>query len=279
MRIGSHVFAGALFGATTVFVSISADARSQRHHTLRATHFARPDVSAPAANHGGPGGTQKRDDHGASDTGDSLNKGGRNSERLGRPGLIKTGTEGTLGGTENWRAFAKEATPPDPHMKDLGPVETRISVAPRLHGVKSDRLRRAKTKFKAVPGHGPQAHPKLPPATIVRNAIGVPIHPQGAENKGDQWKTPNPAGAGRTLKPLAVNGLTGVTRIGLRPQASNQLPANGGGSASRAITTMNYSNVGGSIMMRPNAMPGVIGGPAKNVVGILNGTTIHWPHQ
>jgi hypothetical protein len=190
MRIGFYLFAGVLFGAATVLVSTVADARSHHHYRLRATPFARPDVSAPPASHVAPIGTLKRVDHGASGTDDALSKGDRNAKRPGQPGPTKTGTEATPGGTENASAGApaKEATSPGEHMKDLGAVDTRISVAPRVHSVKSDRVRSAKTKFKIVPGHNLRAHPKLAPPTVDRNAIGVPIRPRGSRTRAANGK-------------------------------------------------------------------------------------------
>jgi hypothetical protein len=173
---------------------------------------------------------------------------------------------------------AKDSTSPGVHMKDLGPVDTRISVEPRPHGVKPDRIRSAKTKLKLVLGRGLRVHPRLAPATVVRNAIGVPIYSQGTDNKGSQGKVPDQAGAGGTPKPASGNGGTGVAGLGLRPQASNPLPTNGGGSPSPATMAMNHSSISGSIMLRPATAPSVIGGPAKNVFSSLNGTTFRQRH-
>ncbi len=270
MRIGFYLFAGVLFGAATLLASTVADARSHRHYRLRATPFARQGVSATAASHVAPGGTLKSEDHGASNTDGAFTKGGQNAGRPGQPGPTKAGTESAPGGIENAGAPAKEATPPDGHMKDLGPVDTRISVAPRLHSVKSDGIRSAKTKFRVVPGHSLRAHPKLASPAIVRNAIGMPIDPQSVENQGGRWKALDPDGTGGTLKPRARNG-TGSAGLGLRPQASNPV-------FSPAITTMNHSNISGNIMLRPSTTPVAIGGPAKNSVGALNGTTFRQRH-
>jgi hypothetical protein len=141
-------------------------------------------------------------------------------------------------------------------------------VEPRLYQAKPGRIRSAKTKFKLVPWRGLQVRPKLAPATVVRNAIGMPIHPQRADKNG--------SGTGGTPKPHVGNGGTGVSGLGLRPQASNPVPTNG--LHSPATTTMNHSSVVGSIILRPTTAPGVIGGPAKNVVGSLNGTNFRQRH-
>jgi hypothetical protein len=278
MRIGLYLLAGALFGAPTILVNSAADAHPRHHHWLHAAHFVRPDVSVPPANHIAPPGTPKPEDHGASQADDAFTKRSRNTGRASQPGTTKTGSEGTPGGIKdaNTGTPAKETTSPDVHMKDLGPVDTRISVEPRLRGLKPDKIRSAKTKFKLVPLHRLQAHPKLAPATVARNAIGVPIHPQGTDSKGSQGKVPDQAGTNGTPKPAAGNGGTGVAGLGLQPQVSNPVPTNG--LHSPATTTMNHSSIGGSIVLRPTTAPGVIGGPAKNVVGALNGTTFRQRH-
>jgi hypothetical protein len=272
MRIGFYLVAGALFGAPAMLVNSAADAHPHHPHRLHAAHFVRPNVSEPPASHVIPTGTPKPEDHSASGSDDAFTKGSRNTGHHGQPGPTKTGTEGTPGGIKDAGAPAKETTPADVHMKDLGPVDTRISVVPRLRGVKPGRVRSAKTKFKVVPGHGLQVHPKLAPATVVRNAIGAPIHPQGNDNKGSQGKVPEQIGAGGTPKPAPGNGGTGIIGLGLRRQA------NGAGSPSPATVAMNHSSISGSIMLRPATAPAVIGGPAKNVVGALNGTTFRQRH-
>jgi hypothetical protein len=278
MRIGLYLLAGALFSAPMMLVNSVADAHPHHHHRLQAAHFVRPDVSVPPANHIAPPGALKPEDHGVSQADGAFTKGSRNTGRPGKPGTTKTGSEGTPGGIKDASTgtLAKDTTSPDVHMKDLGPVDTRISVEPRLHGVKPDRIRSAKTKFKLPPRHGLQVRPRLAPATVVRNAIGVPIHPQGTDNKGSQGKVPDQAGAGGTPKPAAGNGEAGVAGLGLQPQISNPVPTNG--LHSPPTTTMNHSSIGGNVMLRPTTAPGVIGGPAKNVVGALNGTTFRQRH-
>ena len=255
MRIDFYLVAGALFGAPMMLANSAADGHPHHHHGLHVVHFVRPAVSVPLANHIAPAGTLKFED-GASDT-----KGGRNAGPPGQPGTTKTGNEGTSGGIKDASTGtpAKNTTSPDVHMKDLGPVETRISVEPRLHGIEPDRIRSAKTKFKLLPRNGLQLHPRLAPATVVRNAIGVSIHPQGTENKGSRGKVPDQSGTSGTPKPAAGNGGTGVAGLELRPQIFNPF--------------LNHSSISGSIMVRPATAPGVIGAPAKNVVDALNGTT------
>jgi hypothetical protein len=279
MRIGFYLRAGALFGATAILASSAAHARPH-HHGLHAEHLARPDVSAPPANHVAPTGTLKPEDHGVADTDDAFTKAARNAGRPGQPGPAKSASDGTLGAIKdaNTGGSVKDTTPPDVHMKDLGPVDTGISAEPRPHSTKPGTVRSAKTKFKVVPGHGPQAHPRLAPATVVRNAIGVPIHPQGTDNKSGQEKMPDHLGAGGAPKPSAGNGGTGVVGLGLRPQVPNIVTTNRGGSPTPAIPAINHSSIGGSIALRPTTAPGVIGGPAKNVVGALNGTTFRQRH-
>jgi hypothetical protein len=279
MRIGFCFLAGALFGVPTTLMGSAADAHWHHHHRLRTAHFARPGVLVPPPIRVAPASAPKPEDHGASGTGDAFTKGGRNAGLPGEPAPTKTGREGAPGGIENASTGApgEKTTPPNGHMKDLGPVDTGISAVPRLHSAKSDRARSAKTKFKIVPGHSLRAHPKLAPATVVRNAIGVPIHPHGTDNKGSQGKVPDQASPGGTPKAAAGNGGTGMARLGLQPQAANAVSING--PHSPATTTISHSSIGGSIMFRPTAAPGIIGGPAKNVVGALNGTTFHQRHQ
>jgi hypothetical protein len=268
MRIGFYLLAGVLFGALSALVSPAADARPHHHQRLHAAHFVRPNAAALPAVHNDPTGIAKPQDHGASDADGAFAKGGRNAEHPSQPATTKAGGEGTPDGVRDASSGtpAKDATSPDVHVKDLGPVDTRISVEPPLRGVKTGRIRSAKTKFKAVSRRGLQVHPKLAPTTAVRNSIGVRIRPQGADKGG---------GAGGTPKPPAGNGGPGVAGFGLRPKAFNSAPAGRGGLPA---TTMNHPNIGGGTMLRPTTASGVIGGPAKNVVGALNGTTFRRRH-
>jgi len=277
MRIGLYLLAGVLFGTPTMLMNSAADAHPHHHHGLQAAHFVRPVVFVLPANHIAPVGTLKPEDHGAPEANDALTKSSWNTGRPGQSGTTKTGSEGAPGGIKDASTGtpAKDTTSPDVRVKDLGPVDTSISVEPRLHGVKPDRIRSAKTKFKLVPRHGLQVHPRLAPPTVVRNAIGVPLHSQGTDNKGSQGKVPDQAGVGGTPKLAAGNG-GGVAGLGLRPQASNPVLANG--LHSPATTTMNQLSIGGNVMLRPTIAPSVIGGPAKNVVGALNGTTFRQRH-
>jgi len=267
IHIGFYLRAGVLFGATAILASSAAHARPQ-HHGLHPAHLVRPDVSAPRANHVAPTDTLKPEDH------------DRNAGRPGQPGPAKTASDGTLGAIKDANAGGsiEDPTSTDAHRKDIGPIDTRISVVPRLHGAKPGAVRSAKTKFKVVPAHGPQAHPRLAPATVVRNAIGVPIHPQGTDNKSSQGKMPEHLDAGGAPKLSAGNGGPGVVGLGLRPQVRNTVTTNGGGSPTPTVSAMNHSSIGGSIMLRSTTAPGVIGGPAKNVVGALNGTTFRQRH-
>jgi hypothetical protein len=279
MRIGFYLLAGAMLGGPAILANPAADAHPRHHHGLHAAHFIRPDVSLPPASHVAPAGASKLEDHRAADTDNAFTKGGRNAEHAGQPGPAKIGAEGAPGGIKDPSTGGptKELPPPDVHMKDLGPVDTRISVEPRLHGVKPDRVRNAKTKFKAVPGRGLQGYRRVAPTTVVRNAIGVPIHRPRADNEESQKKIPGQIGAGATLKPHAGNASTNVVGLGLRPQVPNSLTTNGPSPPSPTIAMINHSSISGSIMLRPSITPGVIGGPAKNIVG-LNGTTFRQRH-
>ena len=273
MRIGFYLRAGVLFGVTAILASSAAHARPH-HHGLHAAHLMRPEVSASPANHVAPTGTLKPEDHGVADTDDAFTKAGRNAGRPDQPDPAKTGSDGTLGMIKgaNTGGSVKDVRPSDVHMKDLGPVDTGISAGARLQRTKPGTVRSAKTKFKVAPWHGPKAHPRLAPAAVVRNAIGVPIHPQGTDNKSSHL------GASGAQKPSAANGGTGVIGLGSRPQVSSTVTTNRSGSPTPAISAMNHSSIGGSITLRSAAAPGVIGGPAKNVVGALNGTTFRQRH-
>jgi hypothetical protein len=276
VRIGFYLLAGVTFVAPAMLANTSADAAHAHHHRrLGAAHFVSTNVSVSSTIHSVSSGTQKTEDHAVPGTDDAPAKGGRNSGRLGQPGPLNTGSEGTQSGVKD-STPGVEVTSPNVHMKDLGPVETRISVEPPLHGLKPGKTASAKVNFKLVPRHGLHVRPNLVRATVIRNAIGVPIHPQANDNRGGHTKGPDQTGSSGAPKLTPGNGGAGLAGLESRPQVSNPFAAKG--LPSPGAAAMNHSSIGGMLMLRPAITPGAIGGPVKNVVGSLNGTTFRQRH-
>jgi hypothetical protein len=107
-----------------------------------------------------------------------------------------------------------------------------------------------KPKVPQIPHNAPPANP----ATITRNAIGVPVAAHGAATGTGRVHLENaPAGVGLGPKPIGL------------PAEHPAAVVNGGTASSGKIS--------GTSMIRPIQAPARLGGPAKPVAGI-NGTTL-----
>lgn len=162
---------------------------------------------------------------------------------------------------------ATESVRPEPSTgaKEMGPVDTSVSVAPRTaNGHGQDRVERK--PFKIVPPAHPPQHPAAAPAggnVVRRNAVGVPV----------VVKDDTPPLDRAQVRPLAVP--TG----GIGPLANRRF----GGVQPRIppshppFSSLNHGRIDGSFLTRRAAAPSVLGGPARPV-GEINGTTFRSQH-
>jgi hypothetical protein len=165
---------------------------------------------------------------------------------------------------------AKGADTPDVRMKDLGPVDTRITVAPQPH--------RSDLGKQTPPLHSPTGLRTQPPqmrrpgAATTRNSIGEAV-PSSAQPAA---RAPSPGGIPGTMVP------PGTERRTDSPGNAAAAPGNPALAPlhARPLTTAPVpprSTIdGGSIARRGNT-PAAIGGQAKPPAGI-NGSTIRLKH-
>jgi len=167
---------------------------------------------------------------------------------------------------------------------EANPIDTRITV---LGKPRSGRLLswhdRKKTKLVQPQGTSGDHRPKLTRTNkdrVVRNAIGQRIPPtKGGGNGTDKKRIetssnglPKSAGAGQ-------NG--GAVAAGPSPQHQGFVPAPARDGRLPALTlnaTANHSIINGTAMSRPGLRLGAIGGAAKNVAGVINGTDFRPRH-
>jgi len=112
--------------------------------------------------------------------------------------------------------------------------------------------------------------------SVVRNAIGLPIHskrpdPKGTDVKGPEWARID--GVPKIEDP-ARNSSTGVGGIGPHGQGFIPVPHD-----PRVNTATNHLSISGHDVARSGSGTGAIGGPAKNLAGALNGTAFHPRHR
>jgi hypothetical protein len=114
----------------------------------------------------------------------------------------------------------------------------------------------------------------------VRNAIGQLIHPTRVDIGAAVKKRLDASSAEATPKSgAAENSSVGVNGPGPRRQGFVPLPAPNGRLHDPALNTaMNHSIINGTGMGHPAWRTGAVGGPTKNLSGVLSGTDFHPRH-
>ena len=230
LRRGLCLLAGILAGAPAVLVASAANARAYHHHGTHAVHFASPGNGAPVL---------KRD---------TANEPRQPQDRK----EISPG------------APAKTANAPDFQSKDIGPIDTHISLQPNLHGAGPGTIRQAKSKIGPIGFRYSHVRHPLTPAKSgrnPRNAIGLSVAPQtvGSANNAGLVRSPTgavPGGSTVVIKPNP--GLDHFSHPGSQ--------VTGPGAVRPALN--------GNGFVRRGFVPGTLGGPTKNVVVGINGSTI-----
>ena len=166
---------------------------------------------------------------------------------------------------------------------EASPIDTRIPVfsKPRL-GHAPGGLDRKKMKAARPPGISDDHHQKLTRATrsiVVRNAIGQRLPLTKANGKAGDKKSPDAtvaAASPKTSGAMQDGGASaGVSETGHYGFVPN--PAHDGRLPSLPLRpTLNHSIINGSAMGRLRS--GTIGGPTKNLAGVINGTDFRPRH-
>jgi hypothetical protein len=169
--------------------------------------------------------------------------------------------------------------------RDVNPIDTRMAERPRL---RFSRAAKANDWKKTIMGRplknfaGRQQPPGLGvPGGKLRNAIGLP-QPNAAAGVAR-----NAVGASAGVARNAVGAPMSAVRAAAANAAINHPSAIGAnhasvtganvsrratGPAASIVATIPNATINGTSMTRPGVGAGVIGGPAKNVAGVLNGT-------
>jgi hypothetical protein len=116
---------------------------------------------------------------------------------------------------------------------------------------------------------------------IVRNAIGQPVHQPSIDIRGAEVKASERTHVDGTLKNASPAGNGGMEAGGTDPHRQGFVPLRAGWAAPRdprLDTAMNHSIISGRDMVHPGAGSGALGGPAKNLAGVINGTNFRPRH-
>lgn len=165
---------------------------------------------------------------------------------------------------------AKGADTPEVRMKDLGPVDTRITVPPQPH--------RSDVGKQTPPLHSPTGlrtqppHMRRPGATTTRNSIGEAV-PSSAQPAA---RAPSPGGIPGTMAPPSTaHRVESPGNAAAAPGSPTLAPLH-----ARPLTTAPpppRSTIDGSSIARRGNAPAAIGGQAKPAAGI-NGSAIRLKH-
>lgn len=181
-------------------------------------------------------------------------------------------------------AFAQYSAPDTNQTGvEANPIDTSITTQPSAQfrrGLKAHRATKAKIAHSAAElGSYRRTLTRGANVGVVRNAIGIPVQRTGADVKADV-KVSARANADGTLKNTssAPNCGTDAGGNGFRGKfiplhTSSGVPLN-----SRLNTAMNHAVIDGRDMVRPGAGPGVIAGPAKNVMVTIGGASFQPRH-
>jgi hypothetical protein len=227
---------------------------------------------------GTKGSEKTKVDENAADKVDS-NTGNMGEHHTGSTGGAK-GEEGT-----NSKGVWHGEDDSKPRATDLGPIDTRITVLgkPRfgyskVHGWK-------KSKIVRPSGNSHDSHRIWTRATtngVVRNAIGLPVVRQmGADSRGTDIKGFEGSVVRGPPKSTSSPGNGGMEVPGADFHRQGFVPLGAGGVRLHdppINTAINRSIISGRDMVRPGLGTSVIGGPAKNLAGGINGTNFRPRH-
>jgi hypothetical protein len=260
----------ALLAAWSAQPIYAQDVDSNGHATTSPNPSAAPGASGPASVDGNAGGGSKLDDRPPS--------GG--PDNPGAPhGSAKPELRGnTAGGKGDGVRVPKDAHAIEKRAKDVDPIDTRISVQPRLHSGRALQRQERRTAIPALVRRNFTPRRQSNPAAsggVARNAIGAPVarHDGERAHDGDHYDgRPAATGAGAPPAGLDRNPSNGLVRAVPTVGPANFGRPNTNQPVSPAV--VNRAVINGTGLVHPGSALSGIGGPAKTVTG-LNGTTLH----
>jgi hypothetical protein len=241
---GLCLLAGVLVGAPVLLSSFAADARSHHYHGAHSGHFARTGVHAPVVD-------------GAPNTlrGVMAGKGAKQQTA----GAKQTGSDVPV----------KETNVPDLHARHFGPIDTRITVQPHLHGVAASAIRQPKSKIGPVGSRSFHVRHAFTPGKsghVTRNAIGLARMPRSVLPARNTALVRSPTDAALGIAPRG--GGTGKPNPSAGPFAVSRPNSRVTGPA------VGSEAINGNGFLRHGFVPATLGGPTKNVVVGIDGSTI-----
>lgn len=182
-------------------------------------------------------------------------------------------------------AWAEDAAPVANHTDaEAAPLDTSIATQRPSHFRRELKSRDAK-KYTIAHPSGNSGDRRIwmrgSKVGVVRNAIGLPVHQTNTDIKGTDVKTSERAGVQGALKNASSAGNGGTEAGGIDPHRQGFVPLRAGGVAPhdpRINTAMNHSIISGRDMVHPGLGASAIGGPAKNVAGVINGSSFRPRH-
>jgi hypothetical protein len=274
LRSAFHLLGGVLFAAPAMLASFAADAHSRPHHRAHSAHFVQPDPSQPVLNHAVADGWGKLRNHGAAKPGSSPGNAEGSAPFNTLPGSTGRGAKQETWGSKETGAgsAAKDANAPDVHMKDLRPIDSRITVQPSLHAARPEMTREVKSKIRPNTAKVRQTFIPAKASRVTRNAIGLPVTPNSGIAGHNSVPAGLPAGTAPVVAVSGSNSLAkpypGQDRLGVsRPNAGTIMPGR----------VANRGTINGTSFSQRGFAPIGLGGPVKTVVGI-NGSMIRPKH-
>lgn len=288
LKIGHYVLAIMLFGTAAINAGLAEEAARVSNQTDTAL-TARPtggnqqgsSGDAAGAAIGGPAatGAGAKGDGGAK--GDAAAKG--NADANGDKTVGTTGDSGGIkgepraGSNVEWGSGTNGGVHAGAQQNGIGtnPIDIRITVqSPKSkNATKGPDWKKAKI---VGPDFG-DLH-ALAPGTqdgLARNAIGV-LMPPGARNRGFA-----PAGVDGTAGSAVGTTAKNPASVG-RPDIGRQISGPAFAVSPKAnvppVNAMNHSVLNGTSIGHPGSGTGVIGGVAKNVAGVINGSSFRPKH-
>jgi hypothetical protein len=182
-------------------------------------------------------------------------------------------------------ASAQDAAPVANHsVAEASPIDTSITTQHPSHfrrGLKAHDAKRSTIARSSGKSGDRRTWMRGRKVGVVRNAIGQPVHPRSADIKGKVTKTVDRAGVDGTSKIGSPPGNAETEAGGIDSHHQAFVPLRAGGVTlrePRVNTAMNHSVISGRDMIRPGLGAGAIGGPAKNVAGVISGNSFRPRH-
>jgi hypothetical protein len=174
---------------------------------------------------------------------------------------------------------------------NVNPIDTRIAEPPGPHSNKAAKANDWKKTIMAHPsknsGERQQRRDSGAAGGMARNAIGMLMqdHTGAASTRGrnavDGAKNAVGGAATNTVGATTTNGVPGTVTNAIGVAVAIRASAAGTnigkpriGPVASSVTTPPNAIINGTGMSRPGSGTGMIGGPAKNVAGVINGTGI-----